>query len=132
MISELSFAFTIYFFAAPIVIVVPFCYAFLVYSANSVKPITRWKFALISLLLTCGISAIARFLVHLLERVAIIWSEYLEDKGWHVTADIVQAFKDISLLLWLVITIWAGLKMPLKIELIVASVRNYAPDHRDF
>jgi len=108
----------------PPVLLIPFCYAAHAYSPEAGKPLTRWKFGFIALLLTLGISVFIGILIYLLEAVTFELSHQLEVSGWFIASDIVESFEDFSLLFWSGSTLLVGFAMPSKFEVFLASVRG--------
>lgn len=122
MTSEFYNSIIILFALASLALLIPLWYAVYAYSAKKTKPLTRWEFGFISLVLTYGISVLIGIPIFLIEVVTIKLSIHLEHEGWHVASDILESFEDKSWSLWFGMTIVVGLLMPSKIEEFVARV----------
>lgn len=122
MTSEFYSSVFILFVVATLALLIPLWYAVYAYSAKKTKPLMRWEFGFISLVLTYGISVLIGIPIFLIEVVTIKLSIHLEREGWHVASDILGSFEDRSWSLWSGMTIVIGLLMPSKIEEFVARV----------
>ena len=125
MITESSITTVKLFLLFLLILLIPLWYALYTYSPSVVKPLTRWRFAFISLLVTYGISAFIGILIFPIEAVANEVGGLFEDRGWFIASDIAEGFGDVSLPFWLAATIVIGLSMPSKVEEFVANIRNH-------
>ena len=113
------------FLIIPLVLLLPLWYAAYTYPSRNTEPLSRWKFAFISLFLSYGVSTFAGVLLFPIQAAALKLGHQLEIDGWHRAADFLGAFRNFSQPLWLIILLTISLLMPSRIEAFVGNVRNH-------
>ena len=109
----------------PLIFLIPLWYAAFTYSTIGIEPVTRWKFAFISLFLTYGVAIFIGVLLIPVEIAAIKLSSQLDEDGWYKIASFLSAFDKLSQLLWLVILLVIGFLMPARVKKFVVTVRSH-------
>ena len=116
------------FILLPLVFLIPLWYAAYAYSPKGLEPLSRWKFAFISLFLTYGVSVFVGVLLFPIEAATLKLGEQLKVDGWHRAADFLEAIENFSQPLWLLVLFVVGFLMPSRIKAFVATIREHVSD----
>jgi len=111
----------------PFILLIPLWYAAYAYAPEKTTPLTRWKFAFVSLFLTYGVGVFISVLLLPIEIAAIKFSSLFEFDDWPKTATFLQAY-EFPTIVWLLILLAVGFVMPSRIVKFIATVRHQAID----
>ena len=115
------------FILIPFILLIPLWYAAYAYAPEKVVPLTRWKFAFVSLFLSYGVAVFIRVLLLPIDIVAVKFSHHIEIYGWPKTAALFQAF-EFSPIVLLLILFAVGFVMPSRVVKFIATVRQQTID----